>query len=109
MRTGSADGGHVNKPSWVTGEEEISWSELEKRNHVRRTGSAGGGHMTWPSWVTSAPRTASSLWSTKKRPCSFVVKGPMDSRNLEMLLDSLQSSIVEIHALIVDFTNQSGA
>ncbi len=67
--------------------------------------------MTWPFWVTSAPRTASSLWSTKKRPCSFVVKGPMDSRNLEMLLDSLQSSVVKIHALIMDrsFTNQSDA
>ncbi len=47
--------------------------------------SCGAGHFIWPSSRISAPWTASSLGSMQKWPLC-PVKGPMDSRNLEMLL-----------------------
>ena len=46
----------------------------------------GAGHMSSPSCSTSAPRTASSAWSTWNAPCCLLVKGPIDSRNLVRLL-----------------------
>lgn len=43
--------------------------------------------MRLPSSVTRAPRTASSVWSIRNSSLILVVKGPMESRNLEMLLE----------------------
>ena len=52
----------------------------------RLTAGGGGGHRSSPFSVIRAPRTASSLGSIWKWSLTFVVKGPIDSRNLEMLL-----------------------
>ena len=49
----------------------------------------GGRHSIQESlcyYQTKLPPTASSLWSIRKDVLSPVVKGPIDSRNLEMLL-----------------------
>ena len=47
--------------------------------------AGGGGHIISPLSSTKAPLTASSLWSMKKWSLCLV-KGPMDSRNLDRLL-----------------------
>jgi hypothetical protein len=50
-------------------------------------GSGGAGQRRSPCSSTSAPLTASSLSSIRNWPLLPVEKGPMDSRNLEMLLE----------------------
>jgi hypothetical protein len=71
-------------------QETKEWLSVTQKQRARDervgTGGGGGGHMRTPSCRTRAPRTASSFGSIKNSSLTFVVKGPIDSRNLVMLL-----------------------
>ena len=59
---------------------------FEARDSLGHHRQRGAGHIITPLSRMRALLTAESSWSMRKRVLSLVVKGPMDSRNLVMLL-----------------------